>query len=415
MNRLFNDFGEYIPGFFKISINKELHDGIDWTEFSEQEKATFVHEYVHFLQDISTTRGISNFNYLAKLLQLYFFKANEYTDRITLPIDIEKSNVENAYKQSELISFYSGYDNHIKIHHIDDIKREPDELINDINLDFDDVLYAINIYYNNKPAPHLFGTHCIAESMAYLIERNSFNATERINEFPYNICELICQQVYPQILKNKNILVAICELSLMHYHSGDMFWNLLNHIKNNNLEFEYIDDFELYIKNKTNFLIDIMDKNKLESSDSINFLYNPRMPGMEEVNTVILDYITKGNIVRNNNLFFISRIIESTNPEQYFLNLLNKFTIPILCDSNNQIFSEKDLFMMIVPLALLNFFSPTTSTECILHKYCLEQNNPLIDTTCLKEPWRQCSKDILCPFATYWHFYSLSDKAVIIK
>ena len=43
-----------------------------YSDFTQDEMATFVHEYIHFLQDISTVAGGMNYNHKAKLLQLHF-------------------------------------------------------------------------------------------------------------------------------------------------------------------------------------------------------------------------------------------------------------------------------------------------------------------------------------------------------
>lgn len=44
-----------------------------------------MHEYIHFLQDTSTTRGISYASYVSKKLQLYFAHASKCGDTIQLP------------------------------------------------------------------------------------------------------------------------------------------------------------------------------------------------------------------------------------------------------------------------------------------------------------------------------------------
>ena len=103
--KLFGAFGEYVPGFFKISINKVLFEGITWDDFDGEEKATLVHEYIHFLQDISTTRGINHFLYVSKILQLNFAKAYEQDkEYMLLPFDFEKIGAEDAYVESQLQS-----------------------------------------------------------------------------------------------------------------------------------------------------------------------------------------------------------------------------------------------------------------------------------------------------------------------
>lgn len=413
IHRLFNDSGEYIAGFFKISINKELYEGIKWEDFSQEEKATLVHEYVHFLQDISTTRGVSNFVYLAKTLQLYFAKSAEYKDEIILPINIEHSNVENAYIQSELMSFYAGSNTHTRIHHIDKIERIKDDMINSLGLKSEMELFSINIHYDNRDSAYLFGADCIAESMAYLVESKAFGACKRENELPYNACELVCQQICPEILRKNELLVAICELALMHYHSGDMFWQVINHIKENELFFNSIDDIENYFKGKTNFLFDDLADNKTESLEAIDFLYPKKVPYMGNVNAEVKRYMINGYELRKNSKFFIARMLESQNSEEYFWWLMNKFRIPILCDSNHQVFSVDELSMMLVPIAVLNLFTVMSNNECLMYEFCRKENLSQLDGSCLKEPWKQSGKDELCPLAIYWYHYSLSDKYLV--
>lgn len=413
MHRLFADFGEYIPGFFKISINKELYEGIQWNDFSKEEKATLVHEYVHFLQDISTTRGVSNFIYLAKQLQLYLAKSAECKDKICLPINLEHSNVENAYAQSELMSFYAGSNSHKIIHHIDRIERVRDDIINDLELNLEAELFSINIYYDNSDIAYVFGTDCIAESMAYLVESNAFDAGRRKKEFPYNACELLCHQICPEILTRNELLVAICELALMHYHSGDMFWHIINHIKENKLNFNNVKDMENYFKDKTYFLFENFADNKTESIEVIDFLYPKNVPSIDIVNKEVKRYITEGYKLRKNSKFFIARILEVQNSEEYFLKLMNKFGIPILCDNRHQVFSGGELSMMLVPIAVLNLFTVMSSNKCLLYEFCREGGIPQLDKNCLEEPWKQSKKDKLCPFAVYWYHYSLNDKEIV--
>lgn len=415
IHRLFDDFGEYIPGFFKISINKEMYEGIEWNNFTKQEKATLVHEYIHFLQDISTVRGMSNFIYLSKRLQLYLSKAGECKKQIFLPINLENCNVQNVYEQSELMSFYAGDSIDKKIHHVNRVEREEDDIINDEGLDFGEDLFSINIYYDDKDDPYVFGTDCIAESMAYLIEVNSFDGYKRKNELPYNSCELICYLIYPKILERKEILIAICELALMHYHSGDMFWHIMNHIKENRLDFQDVNDVENYFKDKTEFLFKNLAEDKTESMEAIDFLYPKKIPNMDSVNTQVKRYILNGYGARKNNMFFIAHMLEVENAEKYFLKLMKNFGIPLLCDNKHQIFSEseEDLFMMMVPIALLNIFTCIADNRCLMYKFCCEEKMSQIDESCLKEPWKQSEKEKLCPFAAYWYFYSLSGKKLV--
>ncbi len=123
--------GKYYPGTFLVGLSKEFFDGMKYCDFTDAEMATFVHEYIHFLQDISTVVGAMNYNHKAKLLQLHFslFQNNSV---VKLPVDLENCGVENAYAQTELLSFYEGGALEKKIHHINKVTCEKEELMMEI-------------------------------------------------------------------------------------------------------------------------------------------------------------------------------------------------------------------------------------------------------------------------------------------
>lgn len=57
-----SSYGSYIPAFALI----EIEDIIDFQNFEnnhDELKGTFIHEYCHYLQDVSTTYGFINFIY----------------------------------------------------------------------------------------------------------------------------------------------------------------------------------------------------------------------------------------------------------------------------------------------------------------------------------------------------------------
>lgn len=67
---LSKEYGAYIKDFFVINLGMKLEEGISLDKFTKEELATFVHEYIHFLQNITTTHGASYFNDNLKIIQL---------------------------------------------------------------------------------------------------------------------------------------------------------------------------------------------------------------------------------------------------------------------------------------------------------------------------------------------------------
>ncbi|UKI53764.1 MAG: hypothetical protein L6V86_01500 [Treponema sp.] len=71
--------GCYFPSFFTIHLDTDLPPE---QYLKENFDSTIVHEYIHFLQDISTTYGLANLsNVLAKIPNFY----NLHEKKITLP------------------------------------------------------------------------------------------------------------------------------------------------------------------------------------------------------------------------------------------------------------------------------------------------------------------------------------------
>ncbi len=101
--------------------------------------------------------------------------------------------------------------------------------------------------------------------------------------------------------KKKAILIAMCELSLMHYHSDDMFWHILEEMKNNNLNFQSVFEFEDYFYKKIYFLYQDYCNRIQETRECIDFMYPKSIDSFEETNKLL-------------NSFFVT--IQSTDNQQ---------------------------------------------------------------------------------------------------
>lgn len=408
-----------MPGFFNIELDTKLHDGFEWNDFNSQEKATLVHEYIHYLQDISTTQGLANYNYLVEYINLYLYKIYHSEKVITIPIDLESCQVENAYLQTELRGIYSGSDKNIKIHHINKIIREVEECykiqFNTIDNNEND-MFNINIYYDDKDVPYAFGNTCITESMAYLIETHIFPIDIRKKEFPYNACEMLCEVLYPEIAKKYSCIVAMCDISLMHYHSGDFFYHLVMDMKNN----DFLPKSSADIYEYTNARIPHLYENFLSMFENAignsNLLYSKDNEITNPINMWLLDKLEKGMGFRLWHCNFISKIMEfkdASIAERYFLWLISIFNLPLIIDKEKSVFSSQDgLALLLAPIALVELFSKPNCKKCYLYDFCIANKTPQVDNLCLSEPWLQTKKEKLCPLALYWYKFSLEDKII---
>lgn len=411
IDKLFgNDFGAYLPGFFKIELDLELHDNFKWEEFTDSQKATVIHEYIHYLQDISTTHGFSNFNFIAQSINLYLHVAgSSKSNEVIVPIDLESSETENACKQSELIGIYEGDTRNKKIHHINKIVREIEDCYG-----FEEKMYNINIYYDNKKDPYVFGNRCILESMAYLIEISMYPTELRKNEFPYNSCEVVCENIYPEIGGKISCIVAMCEIALMHYHSGDFFYQLLIDMKKNNYIPQNASDVYRYTIPRVEHLYKNFKQDFSEVVKNIDFLYPEDVKIAKSVSVWLRNKIELGKELRLRYPNFISKLLDFSNTkdsEKYFLLLMNIFELPLITDKMGGAFSVNDnLSLMLVPIAIAQLFSKASDFKCYMYRYCIANNEPQVCEICLENPWKQAEKEQLCPLALYWYKFGLEEK-----
>lgn len=413
--------GEYYPGYFIMGIQKKFFDGVSWDTFTKGELATFVHEYVHYLQDISMTTGITQFLHQAKIFQMYMALFQK-VDNIKIPINLEKDGTMNAYAQTELLNFYEGGNfQNKKFHHFDCIKLENEELIEGIldeNSDYsgDKKIQQVSIYYDDLENPTVLGSIYICESMSYLIEKICFGAEVRNNEWPYNVCEMVCNSIYQDLLKKPELIVVICEYALMHEDCGLAFYQAINLLSKYDIDTINIQDVMQLLEK---WMIQGINKYNLtyeELDVSINYLYLSDIPQTKIANMYVKKLFEAGHNYRNGKHFFISEILLSDEPCNVIKYWVNLFFFPLLIDQASHEFlgSFKGLEIIPVPLAIKDYYA-SPSKGCPLMGYCkYSENNNLDNNICKNTPWKQCERKEKCPFAFYLSVYGLDNKTFIV-
>ena len=204
-----------------------------------------LHEYIHYLQDVSTRYSYENFLLISKQLQAYLYKAGTTDDKIIdVPINIE--DIPNSELFSLLVDIYNGDNEFYEKQEIISVDIEPNEFLvfyhSEMAEDFPEVIVKTG------DVEYRFGGFCIMESMAQLIETHIYPEEKRINIFPYNIGELICQYIYPVFMSGIKNLVALCDASLLSVHPGLTFYESLKKMKEENYVPKTMDDVYDYVE-----------------------------------------------------------------------------------------------------------------------------------------------------------------------
>lgn len=268
--------GQYLPGYFTITVNSAT----DFINMSEQDYSTLVHEYIHFLQNISTVSGLTILSCIGAWVGhlthgIYNNKESEGGIRC-FPYYGENSDSSTIIENfdSIIISLYGDGENKgLNIlsdkYGVTKVTLSP---FSD-NVLFDEITpmperlkyssrclveYAyLTTQGNSIQVPKItvdVGAICIYEYMAFTIEKHLFGTVGEPPKTPYLVVKDVADFIFGHEV-NDDILVAICELTLQSPFPGEELYKILNNL------------------NEKGYAINSMDKRSLsECCDSIYYI-----------------------------------------------------------------------------------------------------------------------------------------------
>lgn len=196
---------------------------------SKRDYASFIHEYIHYLQQITTPYGLKTNWYFLNSLLLYRGYVDSNTT-LSLPVPDEANEAEAEFRK--------------ELHAKAGNNSYQDAIVDAVNVDLSDIETArindtavnIGVYdftlqraLNNG---FNFGYACVMESMAHLVQ-SLFNSELYHSEVPYQAAQLICNEIRPDISENKKLLISICYISLFFDNPGVAFFDILLSVDQN--------------------------------------------------------------------------------------------------------------------------------------------------------------------------------------
>lgn len=103
--------GYYNPSFLKLTVNADC-DLSNLNLLNKAHFSTFYHEYIHFLQDLTTTFGVTNAAIIANRLMFYNEQFRNSPDQfVKVKIPLIDQNGANSKLNAELQNLYQGTGN----------------------------------------------------------------------------------------------------------------------------------------------------------------------------------------------------------------------------------------------------------------------------------------------------------------
>ncbi len=406
---IFDRFGErgvYSTSFLHIFLKGGFKS--DLSLMSKSDFGTFVHEYIHYLQEITTIYGLM-YSEMKHSIYLEVKSKILSSKSVLLPVDIPVTDVYSRICER----FLKGDGDRRFIRSIErsSITHEYNEItIGDQTVPIHKISFLDSV---KKQESIEFGAFHIKESMAYLIQ--SFFDDEAENyDIPYNLVELVTEKLYPNIAKDKKKLICVCYASLFSQYPGDLFFCLLKYASEH-YEKDGIEIFKYGYENNI-----IKDNGvKYTVSHYIDLAVERFKKKIDDNLVADLDAISciLDRVVKAKDSFYILKILYDPDfPNvKLFDELVGYYGCPYIQTSTGYAFPESanggdeissDVLELMVQEAVLSVLLKQ-DRKCPLIYLCSESDT--VDDYCWSTPWLHKG----CHFQIVADYFELSKKIKI--
>lgn len=412
--------GEYIPSFFSIILKTDE----DISVAIEKNESTFIHEFIHYLQDLIlpyTIRvNLSNIRWFLNIQQ--FAINNGYIKRPFKEWDYDANLTKLQY------SYTMGTD-----YFVDDVKDIGNPIViskeqEGFDASFSNKQRKFNVYkysipINNGSETYNLGARDLLEYIAHKIEVRHYPSYDKVSQLPYQSVDLLFEK-YGLSYLPEDIRLCIAECCL--YNDNPMHFLFSQFLKNSEnkqilarLRLNYADTYE--------FLLSIM----FETTDNIvETLSHKRKRRLEQFRDnlglsyfhfpKIVSWISKVSFFSTERLserFIFSDIYKMSNTE--FLNFIQEVIstigVPLVMNKKGQYISlpnmskDADQFIQFYILQEFLMFIDCKSKSCPIQKLCQANYDLVCRRTQIFDRQKRINQCEKCPLLEFLSPYGLSN------
>lgn len=419
----FGNAGEYYPAFFEMKL--KIDGELDLNSCSDMEFALFFHEYIHFLQDITTSYG------LTRCYSYGEYVNSTVNDIITKP----KGSIHVPYLYDDNRDNIMLGDYLVNITQGDSSEESYVDRLNNVNIEWDtiDELPYEHEHLKSLKMPLLtadgdvmlaIGATCLNESIAYILQRFITVDNGHLPDYPYSAAEIIVNKIYPAFGENVLNVLALADCCLMFSNPGEIFFKMILQMKDK----EYIPakphDIYFHLKEAKIGIEDTITdpfehfgvlveevRKKLKS-----YFNNPEHPEMHEpyhqwVDT-ILDYSKKLRLERPAfllDIFYDGRARRNATLAE----IIRSIGTPLMRNKRQDYFTIKPNgqtgYSVEINKSVKQIYSilHEAKFQCELFPWCNNSDISPDEKVCLHRPWERCNHEKLCPTAMLWKNWGL--------
>lgn len=429
-------FGAYVPSYLLMKINTP-DPILNIKELQPADQLVFIHEYTHFLQNITGCCGVSQiWSTFDQLRQVISNEQKSDEKEFIIPLSndvIEKQKLFIRTLKTVSGSKYlpsSIADNNASIQNVrfalDESFKElyPQQKIYFVEFDIADS--------KGDTAVYKFGDTAVSETMAYLMETKYFGESEEINNFPYRCCQKLGEWMETDALKDDQILFALCDIALLSSYPGRTFYQILLEIVQKRIHISNAEEvYGIGEKVIQSMGFNIWEDFKAAKEGAVIVLEDIFNYEIFKSTLCWLKYVLESGYESRlaNPKFMLQLYREPNQYDGLWKNIMAQFGTPLIYNYFEDRFFrapleleeiEKDiepLFLLAsqqVYNTLLKGYNEV-SNNCGLYKCCKRSSNAVVDDRCIEEPWERANDENLCAYASLWVLYGLSSKKIILS
>lgn len=424
--------GYYTLGFLHIKINTDA-DVSDLNLLIQNENkvfSTFFHEYIHFLQNFTSTNGFYSSTFYTQLIKYLVDKIKKDTNsNIQLPVSLD--NNYNQKSKMKLNSIYIGSSGVVcdqVIYKSYRVTKEEIEYPQGSQLEVPKYYIDYVNIASRENDTYVFGSIALKEYVAHKIQ-NKFHKTAH-PDIPYLLPELILDKELPQLKNYDDLKILLCDASLMHLHPAQFFFDAIEKIKKNRIFPKKPTRFYEFLFERIKFkgeLGEFKNENELFNFTAQQILEDSKniygSDYHENEANWLLHVINEGRELRIQNPTFILQLVDDDGKfHPNFLEIVQKLGTPFYINNkaeggyvpprNLETNPEQVQIMLAASEVIFNAFS---NKACALYDFCStnhKDKNPTNDH-CKTNPFLKLAEPEACSFTQLCKSWGIHEKNYI--
>lgn len=437
LERYNTTLGLYEPAIFHLhTVGKGRLNNIE--SWSLLQKSTFLHEYIHFLQDITTIQGLNNM-FITSDYIYYVTQQIKEQGRAEVHVPISPQTIDHNVGQNwfahactmgtessveKAISFTKA-----QIATLTDNDSGKTIPVNGIIVRCVDK----STQYKNV----LFGTIQMMEGMAYLIEEEVYPNTDYPPPYnPYIIARDIAEMIIPGLSTKPKVMIALFMFALQRSNPGCDFVDYLKAKAINGFTAETLTpeiiygDLQRTSMALPNGVLNYEESHRAfaEAVQEVMSKYLGDVGKWHNINNWFQTIIQKGSLLKLQSPFLFQELAEGGDITNniIFQMMLRDFGTPIVTNDTHDfnfirpdsvLISMRELINVYAMTQIYQVFLSNGTYRCPLTEYCQREHcgirGQIVDKLCLANPWKHATVNNHCYFKTWWKSMGLENIDIV--